>query len=444
MTYCVWDDENWSTLIHTIHQDKCILMLGPESSLEPWEGQYLPCTEILARKLVEKIEDKIASWDINLDISNLAHVAEYYCMEKDRNVLEAAVSSFYAERRNQTSELHKNLSTLPFSFVVTSTPDNMFYNALKAQGKKPIVERYHFCGDNLDMTANGSVEEPLIFHLYGTIDEPDSLALTEDDILDFLVAVLLKKPPVPSNIISALRAKNKSMLFLGFGFKYWYLRALLHILKIRSKGNRSFALERAVPSNIDEFNRTIIFFKESDYRIQFFKDDLPSFVSELKEKYENSLTCLPKGVSKALADDAPKVFICHANEDKNKAAEIYERLETEGFRAWLDQKELRGGDAWDRHINRTIKNIDYFLVLQSRALEDKLEGYVNKEIRIAMDRQRYFRPGIRFIIPLKIEACKLLEDLDYLQTIDLSEEDNFSEITKAIKRDWQRRNRGKR
>jgi hypothetical protein len=438
MPYCKLDDENWQSLIHTIRQGNCILMLGSGASLESYNGKELPCSEIFANELAEKINEKIESWGINLDTSNLAQIAQYYCMEKDRNMLEASATDFYLKRKNSTNELHKNLAALPFSFIITSAQDSMMCNAFKNHKKYPrvpIVERYHFCGDNLEMVEEGTKENPLIFHLYGTINEPDSLVLTEDDFLNFLIL----KHPLPKNIASALKTKNKSMLFLGFGFNHWYSRVLLHFLKVRNKNNRSFALEQKLPLNIDEFKRTLIFFKETDYKIQFFKDDLQTFTKKLKEKFEEYGKCLQPTSSKVISDDALTVFICHANEDKEKASIIYKKLEAEGCRAWLDKENLRGGDDWDKHIQKTIKNIDYFLVLQSRALEDKLEGYVNKEIHFALDRQRYFKAGIRFIIPLKIEECKLHEDLEHLHTIDLSKQENFPELIKTIKRDQQRR-----
>jgi hypothetical protein len=445
MYECKWNDENWASLLHTIRQQKCILMLGPEAAQEQFESQCMPCTEVLAKELAAKITDNLSSWNIKLDTSNLAQVSQYFAMIKDRLILEASVSSFYTNRQNATSELHQNLSSLPFPLVITSTPDNMFYNALKKHGKNPIVERYHFSStNNCEIVAEGTEKEPLIFHFFGTIDEPDSLVLTEDDILDFLVAVL-KKPSLPDNIISTLRAKNKSMLFLGFGFKYWYLRVLLHVLKMRSKGNRSFALEQTIPSDINEFKRTTIFYKESDYRILLFEEDILQFSRLLKSKYEASVSKRPEHISKIVPDDSPTVFICHANENKNEAAQLYEKLEAQGFNPWLDRQNLRGGDDWDRHISRTIKkDIDYFLVLQSKSMENKLEGYVNKEIQLAIDRQKYFRPGIRFIIPITIEKCEPLEDLDYLHNIDFStEKDWLHQLTKTIRRDWERRKRGK-
>jgi len=429
MKYNDWTEEDWSTLIYTIKRKNCILMLGPEASTDQEYGQTRPLTEILANTLAERMKP----W--NIDLTNLAQVAQYYCMETGRNDLEANVYSFYDARQHLTSELHRNLASLPFYLIITSTPDKMLYKALQDEKKEPIVERYNFRGENLDMVQMGTVDKPLIFYLYGTIDEPESLVITEDDLLEFLITVISKKS-LPNNIRSELQSKNKSLLFLGFGFKHWYLRILLHVLQGHSKESRSFALEQFSPRNINELERTILFYRRSDFRIQIYNKDLNSFVKELQIRFKE---CSSVETTTFKLQDAPTVFICHANENKQEASSLYEQLESAGFRAWIDKENLRGGDMWDRHIEKTIKKIDYFVVLQSKALLDKFEGYVNKEINLALDRQRYFRPGTRFIIPVKIDNSLLLEDLDYLQAIDLSDKDNIKELITTIKRDQQRR-----
>ena len=71
----------------------------------------------------------------------------------------------------------------------------------------------------------------------------------------------------------------------------------------------------------------------------------------------------------------------------------------------------------------------------------KLESYFNKEIRLALERQNYFRPGIRFIVPTKVEDCSLVEELEHLQTIDLSDKENIKKLISTLKKDQQRRNK---
>ncbi len=437
-----WGHDEWDTLIRTISRGNCILMLGPDASLYGENGKAQSLTKLLANELAEKIKPRLSTRQIDPD--NLAQVAHYYCMETGRNGLEAKLEAFYEKRLANTSDLHRDLAGLPFYFTITSTPDRMFYNALQESGKKPVTKGYNFRGTSPAMVPMGSVEEPLLFNLYGSIEEPYSLVLTENDLVDFLVAVISGNPPLPKNIISELRASNKSFLFLGFGFRHWYLRVLLHVLQGDKKQAHSFALEQ-FPQNGDEFQRTILFFEDSDCKIHLYNQELNNFVKELRGRYKdrpvngNGLT----PVHLKVEEEAPTVFICHASENKDTAAFLYEKLEQVGFKPWLDKESLRGGDEWDEMIKKAIeKEIDYVIILQSNDLAKKFEGYVNKEINMALDRQDKFRRGVRFIIPVKIEECPLLEELEHLHTIDLLDRENIQEVIKSIKRDQLKRRGG--
>ena len=435
-----WNDEDWATLIFTIQRGNCILMLGPDVAVEEVDDQSRPLTELLAKELSEKLRPEIGQ---NIDPYNLAQVSQYYRIEAGRNDLEFKVHSFYDKRRHLSSELHNNLAGLPFYFVITSTPDNMLGNALEKAGKTPIIAGYNYRRKNPEMVQMGTAQNPLVFYLYGAIENPESLVLTESNLLDFLAAVIAKNPPLPNNILSELRDKNKSVLFLGFGFRHWYLRILLHVLQGRNKESRSFALEQDIPRNAEEFQNAVLFFRTSDYRITICEKELRSFVKELKERYgESSSAGSATRVSTIPPQDASTVFLCHSKQNRDFAEYLRDRLREASFNAWFDEDDLRGGDEWDRKIERAIKKeIDYFVVLQSNVMTTKLESYFNKEIRLALERQNYFRPGIRFIVPTKVEDCPLLEELEHLQTIDLSNKENAEELISTIKRDQQRRKR---
>jgi len=439
-----WKDDNWDSLIYAIRHKNCILLLGPQVAIEERDGEPVRCSVVLAKELAASLgPEKIASWKI--DPGNLAQVGQYYVMDKGkgRMDLESKIEHFYLKRKELTTPTHRKLAELPFALIISSTPDSMFYQALLENGNKhPHVESYNFRGGTEQhVVAAGSEESPLLFYLCGTIDDPSSVVVSENDLIDFLAAVISKNPPLPSNILSELQSRNKSLLFLGFGFHNWYLRVLLHVLQLHPKESTSFALEQFAPvPAADQFQNEVIFFQESDYKLKICDSKVDEFVEELSERYLAALPALP---TRQPVPDAPTIFICHASEDKERAASLYSRLEQEGFKPWLDREKLRGGDQWDALIIRTIKKeIDYFVVLLSRTLVDKNIAYVNKEINTALDRQMEFRKssGINFIIPVKIEECGLLEDLESYQAIDISS-GNVDELVKLIKRDQQLRKR---
>lgn len=443
-----WNEENWDVLIYTINQGDCILMLGPDTSFEEINGQIRPLAEILANELAneESIKQEIKEWGI--DSSNLAQVSLCYASKKGRNGLLTKIKSFYEKKQNLTTEFHRNLASLPFYFAVTSTPDYMFYEALKKvnkENKKPIIESYNFQGGKKDLVQMGTVDKPLVFYLYGIIKELQSLVVTENDLLNFIVKLVSKNPPLPGNILSELQDENKSLLFLGFGFRNWYLRILLHVLELNKKQSSSFALEQFTPQNADEFKNTIFFFSsENKFNIQICNKKLNSFAKELKERYEKLVGQRhpTQAITKpTLSADAPVVFISYASEDKDYAISLYNELEKKGIKPWLDKENLRCGDRWEEVITKAInEEINYFLLLQSKALHSRSESVVFTELDIAKKRQTRFAEGINFIIPVKIDDTPFMESLTKYHTIDLAKE-GIDRVIKDINRDQQLRRR---
>jgi hypothetical protein len=448
-----WDDAQWRPLIRSIRKQNCILMLGPDASREKAVRDSLPLTEILSNELYEEIKDGPmveGHRGRNIDPSNLAQVSHYYDIKNGRDALEAIVEDFYEQRMDMTSRFHSDLAALPFYLTITATPDKMFYNALQNSYtdhtneilKKPKIEGYNFHGPSPTMVKMGTKDEPLIFQLYGKIEDSYSMVLTENDLLDFLVNIVSGSPGLPKNLHSELQAPNKSFLFLGFGFRYWYLRVLLHVLQGQKKKAHSFALER-FPKNQTGFEQTILFYESGDCKIHIYgiNDlELNDFARNLREKFEQEgrEASLPESQSAISQeqDSAPTVFICHAHENKEFAASLYKELENAGFRPWLDKESLRGGDQWDEIIKKSIKkDIDYVIVLQSRELNRRIEGYVHTEIKMALERHAQFRKMFRFLLPVKINDCEILEELSHLHTIDCTGMNNIDQIIKSIRRD---------
>ncbi len=132
---------------------------------------------------------------------------------------------------------------------------------------------------------------------------------------------------------------------------------------------------------------------------------------------------------------APTVFICHASEDREKARQVHDALRRARLEPWLDKESLRGGDRWDDLIGSTIEKVDYFVVLNSRALAAKSReaSYVNKEIKRALlaDERRLIG---HFIVPASIDDTPLLAPLKGYQAVDLRPPEGLNNLVRAIKR----------
>jgi hypothetical protein len=129
------------------------------------------------------------------------------------------------------------LANLPFRVLLTTSPFTFLEEALEKAGKTPRITfirwrkdlRDLFDGAFPDIPAGGDPTRfPLVCHLFGLDRHSNSLVLTEDDYLEFLVDVNLTRgentrDSVPSPVRKAL---SGDLLVLGFSLNSWAFRAL--------------------------------------------------------------------------------------------------------------------------------------------------------------------------------------------------------------------------
>ncbi|HLW24603.1 MAG TPA: TIR domain-containing protein [Steroidobacteraceae bacterium] len=97
------------------------------------------------------------------------------------------------------------------------------------------------------------------------------------------------------------------------------------------------------------------------------------------------------------------VFLSYASQDREAALRIGEALRSFGLVVWLDQSELRGGDAWDQKIRRQIRDCDYFMPIISARTESRHEGYFRREWRLAVERTLDMADDHPFLLPVAID-----------------------------------------
>lgn len=143
-------------------------------------------------------------------------------------------------------------------------------------------------------------------------------------------------------------------------------------------------------------------------------------------------TTLPATSVEPVDPRSRTVFICHAKEDADRAAAIYETLTDRGHRPWMDKHDLLPGQDWDREIRRAIRKSDFFLACISKTSVSK-RGYVQKEVRFALDVLGEIPPGQIFLIPIRLESCSIPAEIEHLHWIDLNDDlANISRVFEAV------------
>jgi formylglycine-generating enzyme required for sulfatase activity len=134
-----------------------------------------------------------------------------------------------------------------------------------------------------------------------------------------------------------------------------------------------------------------------------------------------------------------QIFLAHASEDKPAVLALYNRLKQVGYKPWLDKKDLIAGQIWRDEIPKAIKASQIFLACLSAKSANK-QGYIQRELRIALDILGEMLPGTIFFIPMRLEECEIPDlrlaqvglNLRDIHRLDYWEEDGFEQLERAI------------
>jgi len=128
-----------------------------------------------------------------------------------------------------------------------------------------------------------------------------------------------------------------------------------------------------------------------------------------------------------------RVFLCHSSGDKPPVRDLYTRLLAEGFDPWLDEEKLVPGQKWKIEIPKAVRASDVVIICLSRGAINKA-GYIQKEIKFALDVAEEQPEDKIFLIPLKLEECDVPERLRDWQWVNLFEETGFERLIRALRK----------
>lgn len=259
--------EKWPALIRSVRRGQCTPILG-NGLIE----YLLGSNRDIARRWAETYHYPMAPHERE----SLPQVSQYLAVNQDRGFpydeLGEYLRSFIQEqfradlptellngnasldriieavgekhRQGDALDVHKTLAQLPLPIFITTTPDSLLTSALKEVGKDPqvvlcpwneYIEQVESIYDR-EPDYVPSAERPLVYHLFGKLDEPDSVVLTEDDYFDFLIGVTGNKDLIPPVIRRALT--DTALLFLGFQMDEWNFRVIFRSIISRQGSSR--------------------------------------------------------------------------------------------------------------------------------------------------------------------------------------------------------------
>ena len=288
-------DRDWENLMRRIKDKKCTPFIGAGAC-----AGTLPLGSEIARKWADNYKYPLTdNWD-------LARVAQFMAVDQDdmfpKENIQRQFRDIAPPDFTKPDEPHALLADLNLPIYITTNYDSFMYSALKHRERDPKRE---LCRWNrfVEMEETSvfqagytpTAANPLVYHLHGHYDLPQSLVLTEDDYLDFLVHLSSDQALLPPAIRTALA--GTSLLFIGYSLSDWNFRVLFRGLVGSlgaSLGYTGVAVQLA-PNIIDDSANgqtraqhylDTYFEKIQKIKVRVYWGDIKEFTSELRQRWE--------------------------------------------------------------------------------------------------------------------------------------------------------------
>lgn len=185
------------------------------------------------------------------------------------------------------------LANLPLPVYITTIPFGFIEYALKEAGKQPCSEffRWRPSLDTepsvfTDRSYTPSAYAPLVYHLFGVDSRADSLILTEDDLMQFLVAAAQGQGKdtdrVPSRVRQAVL--DSALVLLGFNMTGRIFRTLFWgLLKQTGRTDKGIFTVQVRPE-AEEEKYVKGYLKEA--RFDVFWGDMRAYAIELHQMWK--------------------------------------------------------------------------------------------------------------------------------------------------------------
>ena len=245
------ESTDWEVILKRIKDGKCTPFLGAGVYSE---GPTLRTS--VAKKWSEQYHYPFT------DGTDLARVArfltvEYGDAEYASSKYVEELSSLAVPNFDDPNDPYTTLAKLPLPVYVTTNYDDFMEQALikqKRDVKRDLCKWVRGLDDVSPLAEQGfqpNVANPVVFHLYGYMQNQQSMALSEDDYFQFLINVSTDAELIPRRIQQAIG--GTSLLLLGYSLEDWDFRILFHFLAgyLKNSASRTHVAVQLSPSGTD-------------------------------------------------------------------------------------------------------------------------------------------------------------------------------------------------
>ncbi|MFO1432166.1 MAG: SIR2 family protein [Candidatus Competibacteraceae bacterium] len=319
-------DGQWKRLLENIDAGSCTALIGA--------GVYQKISQLKA----EVAEDWIKKDGYPLkDCTEFSRIAQFIAIQNDDQVypkktLLEKLKNLEPPDFNKPGEPHDVLAELELPVYITTNYDGFMVQALKNRKKDVRRELYRwdkFINDQPSFLRKGfqpTAANPIVYHLLGHDEVKESLVLTEDDYLKFLLNISknIEKNVLPSLIQQVLA--QGSLILVGYQLMDWEFRVLFQGImasldnSLRSTSSITIQLSSDIANNPDKAQEYL-----SKYfggvKIKTYVGTTEEFSAELRQRWRSF--CFEKPIKSGVREESTEI---QKSERKNKLIEGFEQF----------------------------------------------------------------------------------------------------------------------
>lgn len=338
---------DYGKLPRDIKNEKCILFLGPEI-----------CKNKQGTKFYELKYKKLCGLDEYID--------SYYKNEdlflfKDEIAKDDACYEIQDLYKNEFSdEIYTLIAAIPFHLIINFSPD-LFLPKIFDRSGLPYNFHYFNKKKTRQDIPEPTYEVPLIYNLFGSIEDEESLVLTHTDLFDYLSTILGDNSQLPDNLRLSFQEKNiKNFIFIGFDLNKWYIQLILRLLKLDKY--KSKLRSYATGSKVNERNKS---FCEKHFQIQIISDNCIEYIKGLYQACQKKK--IKKVKSSSIVEKIDKIDVSKIDEyikqydliseklNRLKKAHIYRTDELEKFKL---EKQIEESEKMRDKLRKKLSDIE--------------------------------------------------------------------------------------
>jgi tetratricopeptide (TPR) repeat protein len=418
----------WNELLSGIHRKRVIPVIG--------HGLYRVEIESKGKSGV-LLYDYLAQ-QVSKECGSTLHPDENHKFAKACLAFLKKTNNTYLQLSDFLKEILKEVRLVPgaslwklarikaFDFFITTAYDDFLVATIKTVRDIPTkVHSYSLEAKNLILFKDDLFDCirdsrcTLVSHIFGNMEETIAPAYTERDIMETLLAFQENMVRQPNNNLSQ-SLRSSSLLFMGSGFDDWLYRLFIRIISnqpYEAPGQRvtnKYVVDDFSNYKEDPFQEFTRFLRDYDTEV-FYTGSVSDFVDLLFDKLEKSY---PEEIITP-SDFPGTVFLSFEGRDRAAAARLASHLREDGINVWLDEGLIRGGNVFDKAINKAIDNCRVFIPLISKSTIQLVTGDGRLKYHIK-EWERAFTKKVSghdvTIIPVKIDDTAWMYDSfkDYL------------------------------